>query len=180
MDRQLLQAPAQAPMAGASLAPAPAAGNPQDITDLTINTCFPSDARGVRNLSYVPLYSSTPEIGNTSVKVIVEAAAHSHTSAEQHAFAIRALHSYQQPRSCPASCTDCHSWKESGTACPSLKLSGAAGPQKAADGVFVFDAASVTFVNASSLILSGLPNSTAYVQYPPRVNAGTFAKVYPC
>ena len=70
---------------------------------------------------------------------------------------------------CGASCMTCHSWKESG----------AAGAQQAANGVFVFDAASVTFVNASSLILSGLPNSTAYVQYPPRVNAGTFAKVIP-
>ena len=45
--------------------------------------------------------------------------------------------------------------------------------------MFVFDAANVTFVNSSSMILSGLPNSTAYVQYPPRVNAGTFAKVQP-
>ena len=69
---------------------------------------------------------------------------------------------------CGLLCIACHSWKESG----------AAGAQQSADGVFIFDAASVTFVNATSLILSGLPNSTAYVQYPPRVNAGTFAKVY--
>ena len=43
--------------------------------------------------------------------------------------------------------------------------------------MFIFDAASVTFTNASTLMLSGLPNNTAYVQYPPSVSAGTFAKV---
>ena len=48
---------------------------------------------------------------------------------------------------------------------------------KAADGVFIFDASSVTFTNATMLTLSGLPNSTAYVRYPPSINAGTFAKV---
>ncbi|CAL5223873.1 g6462 [Coccomyxa viridis] len=48
-----------------------------------------------------------------------------------------------------------------------------AGPQKAADGVFVYEATSVTFINATSMVLSGLPNNTAYVQYPPRVEAGT-------
>ena len=52
-----------------------------------------------------------------------------------------------------------------------------AGPQKAADGVFVCEATSVTFVNATSMVLSGLPNNTAYVQYPPRVEAGTFDTV---
>ena len=43
--------------------------------------------------------------------------------------------------------------------------------------MFTFDAASVIFINTTTMILSGLPNSTAYVQYHPRVNAGTFAKV---
>ncbi len=79
----------------------------------------------------------------------------------------------------PSSVIACNS-KESGNTCHSEKEFGAAGAQQAANGVFVFDAASVTFVNATSMILSGLPNSTAYVQYPPRVNAGTFAKVHLC
>ncbi len=35
----------------------------------------------------------------------------------------------------------------------------------------------MTFTNATTMTLSGLPNSTAYVQYPPRVSGGTFAKV---
>ena len=43
--------------------------------------------------------------------------------------------------------------------------------------MFIFDAATVTFSNATTMTLSGLPNSTAYVQYPPRVSGGTFAKV---
>ena len=47
----------------------------------------------------------------------------------------------------------------------------------AANGVFIFDAATVAFPNATSMTLSGLPNSTAYVQYPPSVSGGTFAKV---
>ncbi|CAK0782815.1 hypothetical protein CVIRNUC_006010 [Coccomyxa viridis] len=48
--------------------------------------------------------------------------------------------------------------------------------KQAANGVFIFDAATVTFTNATTMTLSGLPNSTAYVQYPPRVSGGTFAK----
>lgn len=52
-----------------------------------------------------------------------------------------------------------------------------AGAKQPANGVFIFDASSITFNNASTLTLSGLPNNTAYVQYPPTVNAGTFAKV---
>ena len=43
----------------------------------------------------------------------------------------------------------------------------------------VFEATSVTFINATSMVLSGLPSNTAYVQYPPRVNAGTFDTVCP-
>lgn len=45
--------------------------------------------------------------------------------------------------------------------------------------MFVLEATSVTFINATSMVLSGLPNNTAYVQYPPRVNAGTFDTVCP-
>ncbi|CAK0787394.1 hypothetical protein CVIRNUC_010614 [Coccomyxa viridis] len=60
----------------------------------------------------------------------------------------------------------------SGTA--ALAPAPAAGAQTAADGVFVLEATSVIFINATSMVLSGLPNNTAYVQSPPRVNAGTF------
>ncbi len=56
---------------------------------------------------------------------------------------------------------------------------GPAGPKQAADGIFTFGATSVTFTDATSMVLSGLTNSTAYVQYPPRVNAGTVATVRP-
>ena len=45
--------------------------------------------------------------------------------------------------------------------------------------MFVLEATSVVFTNATSMVLSGLPNNTAYVQYPPRVNAGTFDTVRP-
>ena len=54
---------------------------------------------------------------------------------------------------------------------------GTAGAQKTADGVFVFEATSIIFTNATSMVLSGLPNNTAYVQYPPRVNGGIFDTV---
>ena len=57
--------------------------------------------------------------------------------------------------------------------------SGSAGPKQAADGVFTFGAASITFANATSMVLSGLSNRTAYVQYPPRVTAGTIPTVGP-
>ena len=45
--------------------------------------------------------------------------------------------------------------------------------------MFVLEATSVIFINATAMVLSGLPNNTAYVQYPPRVNAGTFDTVRP-
>ena len=45
--------------------------------------------------------------------------------------------------------------------------------------MFVLEATSVIFINDTSMVLSGLPNNAAYVQYPPRVNAGTLDTVRP-
>jgi len=45
------------------------------------------------------------------------------------------------------------------------------------DGVMTLSAAQALFYNQSALILSGLPNTTQYVTYPPMPKAGAVTQV---
>ena len=45
------------------------------------------------------------------------------------------------------------------------------------DGVMTLSAAQALFYNQSALILSGLPNTTQYVTYPPMPKAGAVSQV---
>ncbi len=45
------------------------------------------------------------------------------------------------------------------------------------DGVMTVSAAQALFYNQSALILSGLPNTTQYVTYPPMPKAGAVSQV---
>ena len=50
---------------------------------------------------------------------------------------------------------------------------------KAVDGVMTLSAAQALFFNQTALILSGLPNTTQYVTYPPMPKAGEVSQVTP-
>lgn len=47
----------------------------------------------------------------------------------------------------------------------------------AVDGVMTVSAAQALFYNQTALILSGLPNTTQYVTYPPMPKAGAVSQV---
>lgn len=47
----------------------------------------------------------------------------------------------------------------------------------AVDGVMTLSAAQAMFYDQSALILSGLPNTTQYVTYPPMPKAGEVSQV---
>ena len=45
------------------------------------------------------------------------------------------------------------------------------------DGVMTLSAAQALFYNQTALILSGLPNTTQYITYPPQPKAGSVTMV---
>ena len=47
----------------------------------------------------------------------------------------------------------------------------------AVDGVMTLSAAQALFYNQTALILSGLPNTTQYITYPPQPKAGSVTMV---
>ncbi len=91
------------------------------------NTCSPSDRKGAPGPEvHVPSYPSTHRNRSTPACKSLDRGRSTRVthSAEQHAFAVRAVHSlHQQPRGCPASCTDCHSWTDF-SALPAHSLEG--------------------------------------------------------
>ncbi len=51
------------------------------------------------------------------------------------------------------------------------------GARPTANGVFVVTVPVATFHNSTAIFLSGVPNVTQWVQYPPKPAAGSFVKV---